>query len=176
MSSFPFKHICVIGTSGSGKTTFARVLAEKIGGDHIELDALYHGPNWSEPTEEEFTARIRNAMKSERWIIDGNYISRASQLQYADLIVWLDYSFVRVLSRIARRTLKRLITNEELWNGNKESWRLALTKNGMIYWVLHTYSRRRREFPVMLSSKYSHIAQQRFQRPRDADEWLRSIS
>jgi adenylate kinase family enzyme len=46
LSNFPYKRIVVIGTTSSGKSTLAKQLAEKIGGDYIELDALYWEPNW----------------------------------------------------------------------------------------------------------------------------------
>ncbi len=42
------------GTSGSGKSTFARELASRLELRYVELDALHHGPNWSEPTDESF--------------------------------------------------------------------------------------------------------------------------
>jgi adenylate kinase family enzyme len=44
----------VIGTSCSGKTTFARDLARTLGLPHIELDALHWQPNWVSRSAEEF--------------------------------------------------------------------------------------------------------------------------
>ena len=52
------RRVNVKGTSGSGKTTFARELAEQLGVPFVELDALHHGPNWAEPTNEEFRGRV----------------------------------------------------------------------------------------------------------------------
>jgi len=51
------KRINVKGTSGSGKSTFAAELARRLDLPYVELDALHHGPNWSEPTDEGFRAR-----------------------------------------------------------------------------------------------------------------------
>ncbi|MDQ2910269.1 MAG: (d)CMP kinase [Actinomycetota bacterium] len=48
------RRINVKGTSGSGKSTFARELASRLELRYVELDALHHGPNWSEPTDESF--------------------------------------------------------------------------------------------------------------------------
>ena len=56
------RRVNVKGTSGSGKSTFGRELAERLGVTYVELDALHHGPNWAEPTAEEFQARVREAM------------------------------------------------------------------------------------------------------------------
>ena len=53
------RKINVKGTSGAGKSTFGAELARRLGLAYVELDALHHGPNWSEPTAEEFRARVR---------------------------------------------------------------------------------------------------------------------
>ena len=45
--------INVIGTSGSGKSSFSKRLAEKLDVPYIELDALHWKPNWTESTDEE---------------------------------------------------------------------------------------------------------------------------
>ena len=53
------KRVNVKGISGSGKSTFALELARRLGLPFVELDALHHGPNWSEPTDEVFRARVK---------------------------------------------------------------------------------------------------------------------
>src|SRR2546425_568451 len=69
------RRVNVKGTSGSGKSTFAAELARRLDVPYVELDALHHGPNWSEPTDEEFQERVREAMAGapDGWVIDGNY-------------------------------------------------------------------------------------------------------
>lgn len=49
--------IIVIGTSGAGKTTLAGRISARLGIDHIEIDALYHGPGWT--PRPEFLADVR---------------------------------------------------------------------------------------------------------------------
>ena len=139
METLP-NRICVIGTSGSGKSILARTLAEKIAGDYIELDAHYHGPNWRTIPNDIFIPSVRARMAvAERWVVDGGYNNRAHQFEDADLIIWLDYPFRIALSRVLRRTIKRLLTREELWNGNRESWRMAFSRGRIILWVFQTY-------------------------------------
>jgi adenylate kinase family enzyme len=78
------QRINVKGTSGSGKTTFAQELARRLELPYVELDALHHGPNWSEPTGEEFRARVREAMTPAGWVIDGNYEAKLGETVLAE--------------------------------------------------------------------------------------------
>ena len=53
------RRINVAGDSGSGKTTVSRAIAARLGLKHVELDALFHGPNWSSAPKEELQAAIK---------------------------------------------------------------------------------------------------------------------
>ena len=64
-SPFPNKRIVVVGTTSSGKSTLASQLAQKIGGDFIELDALHWEPNWVEAPEEVFRKLVTTATSSQ---------------------------------------------------------------------------------------------------------------
>jgi adenylate kinase family enzyme len=146
------RRVNVKGTSGSGKTTFARELAERLGVPYVELDALHHGPNWSEPTSEEFRARVREAMNAapDGWVIDGNYEAKLGDtlLGAADTIVWLDLPLGLKLRRVARRTRTRIRDDVELWNGNKETLRNALWgRESLFAWMIRGHFRHRRDWP-----------------------------
>lgn len=67
------KRIIVIGCPGSGKTTFAKRLAELAKLPIYHLDAIWHKPDKTHIPREEFDGRIREIFKEESWIIDGNY-------------------------------------------------------------------------------------------------------
>ncbi len=171
MDSIP-NRICVIGSSAAGKSTFSRALASKLIAEYIELDSHLHGPNWQPIPEELFIRSVRARMASnERWVIDGNYGNRARQFEDADLIIWLDYPFHTVISRVLRRTLRRLLTRESLWNGNQESWRMLFSRESIVLWVLQTYWKRRKELPVLLSM-YPESKYLRFSHPQQATKWL----
>jgi adenylate kinase family enzyme len=67
------KKIIVIGCSGSGKTTFAEKLRDKIGIELFYLDAIWHRPDRTHVTREEYDARLSEILALDSWIIDGNY-------------------------------------------------------------------------------------------------------
>jgi adenylate kinase family enzyme len=147
------RKIVVKGTSGAGKSTFAVELARRLHLVYVEHDALHHGPNWSEPTPEEFRARVRGAMAvaPRGWVIDGNYDSKLGEtvVDAADTIVWLDLPLAITLRRLWRRTLHRIRHDVELWGGNQETWRdQFLSRQSIFIWTIHTHIQHRRHWPV----------------------------
>ena len=138
MNNFPFKRIAVVGTTGSGKSTLAQKLAEKFGGDFIELDALHWDPNWKPADAFDFFERVENAIQSESWVVSGNYrLVRDLIWEKAEAVIWLDYAFPLVFRRLLTRTIRRAVKREELWNGNREPfwWHLKLwSQDSLFYW------------------------------------------
>jgi adenylate kinase family enzyme len=119
----PVQRVSVVGNSGSGKTTFAAELARRIGAPHLELDSVFHQADWEPLPAEKFRARVAAFTAGDRWVVDGNY-SRVLDLVWprADTVVWLDPPRHRVMRRIVWRTLRRVFSRAELWNGNREPW------------------------------------------------------
>jgi adenylate kinase family enzyme len=147
------RKITVKGTSGAGKSTFSADLAHRLGLTYVELDAIYHGPNWTEPAPEVFRAHVHAAMDatSEGWVIDGNYDSRLGDtvVGAADTIVWLDLPFWLKMRRLWRRTMHRMRDDIELWNGNRETWRGAwLGQDSLFVYAIRAHIRHRREWPA----------------------------
>ena len=178
MDALQGKRIVVVGTSGSGKTTLARALAVKLGVPHVETDALNWGPNWTAATAEQLNERVRQALAGESWVIDGNYSRvRAYVWSRAEVIVWLDYPLPVIMSRLLRRTGRRVVRREELWAGNRESIQKTLfSKDSILWWALTTYKRRRREYPELLSRpENAHLQVFHFKSPRAADRWLANL-
>ena len=168
------RRIVAVGSSGAGKSTMAAALSHRLGLPHIELDALRHGPNWAEVSDDQFRERLAVRVDEEAWVVDGNYgFSRDLSWSRAELVVWLDYSLPLVMARLLRRTFRRIVTREELWNGNRESLLLALSPDSVVVWALKTFHRRRRQL-LELSQRpeYAHLQVLRFRSPADAEEWL----
>lgn len=142
------QRVLVIGSSGAGKTRFARQLAAALALPCVELDALFWGPQWRPRPRDEFRADVAQAAGGKAWVIDGNYGSaRALLWPRADTVVWLDYGLATVFWRVLRRTLRRAVTREPLWQDNRESLQRALlSRDSILWWTLSTYRRRRSEF------------------------------
>src|SRR5262245_7432020 len=120
-SALRYRRINVVGTTGAGKTTTARQIACRLGLPHVELDALHWDANWTEAPLAIFRERVAQALAGDAWVVDGNY-TKARDLVWSrvELVVWLDYSWPRILWQLLWRTLRRTLLREELWSGNRE--------------------------------------------------------
>lgn len=174
----PGHRIVVVGTSGSGKTMLAAQLAALLGCPHVELDALHWQPNWTETPMAEFNAKIAAALTGDCWVVDGNYgKGREMVWSRADTLVWLDYPLWLVLWRLLRRTVWRVMTRKELWNGNRENWRGVFSRDSIFLWAIQTHPRRRREYTDLpYRPEYAHLTKVRLHSPRQTNRWLRSIA
>jgi adenylate kinase family enzyme len=176
---FPHLHrIIVIGTSCSGKTSYAKRLADILGSPHVELDALHWNPNWIEKPADEFRALVSSAVAADRWIVDGNYGTvRDLVWPRATSVIWLNYAFPIVMGRAIRRTLRRALSGEELYSGNKESIRMAFfSRDSILVWVATTYrSRRRRYQTLQKSDAYPHLQWFEFKTLLQSDQFLKSL-
>ena len=174
-ASIKAMRVTVMGTSGSGKSTFARRLAKQIGAPHIELDAINWQAGWRDLNThdpEEFVRRVTDAVGADAWVSDGNY-SRVQGvvLARATHVVWLDYPRALVMARVFRRSLLRALTRQELWpgTGNREEFGRWLDKEHPLRWAWDTYHDRRGRFAALFADPaLERLQRYRLRRPRDA--------
>ena len=169
--------INVVGTSCSGKTTLARSLAGRLGAHHVELDALFWGPDWTPVPAAAFRERLEAALAGDRWIADGGYAGvRDITWRRVDTVVWLDYPLPLVVGRWLSRTVRRIRSREEFWagTGNRESIANALRRDGLLWWILRTHRRRRRTMAAQLNRR-PDIRVIRLRSPAEASRWLASV-
>ena len=169
------RRIAVLASaSGNGKTTLGRALAEKLGVPFYELDALHHGPNWTEASPDELRAKVEPIVESDGWVIDGAYRGKLGDLvlERAELVVWLDLPMRVWLPRLVRRTVLRIVRREELWSGNRERLRTALhPHDSVVFYALRGYRRRRRRY----ASELARFPLVRLRSPEEVDRFLNGL-
>ncbi|MCA9056224.1 MAG: hypothetical protein KDA75_20485 [Planctomycetaceae bacterium] len=171
------ERVNVIGTSGSGKSTFGRQLADCLRLPFVELDSVFWKPNWTEPSDDEFFPLVETITSGARWVLDGNY-TRTMPIKWrrVQLVVWLDMPFLKTLYRVTSRCVRRSLTHMEIWpgTGNRETLRKAfLSRDSVIWWSVTTYRQNRRRYrEVMTSAEYPHIWFVRLRSAREVDAFL----
>ncbi|WP_104163951.1 AAA family ATPase [Cryobacterium sp. N22] len=167
------RRVLVAGVSGTGKTTLAARIAVLTGGPHTEIDGLFHGPNWV--PRPEFADDVRAFIAAESWTTEWQYSAAREVLaERADLLVWLDLPFLRVtLPRVIRRTVRRRVRREELWNGNVEPpFRTLLTnREHIVRWAISTRRNYEERVPLV-ELQHPHLVVVRLRSQREVEQWL----
>ena len=177
LSRFP-RRIIVAGSSSTGKSTLGKRLAALTGFPCVELDALYWEANWTPAETDVFRARVAAALSGGEWIVDGNYAQvRDLTWAQAEHMIWLDYSLVRTLWQLTRRTYVRIRRGEVLWNGNRERLsNFLLSRDSLYWWVLKTHHSKRRRYPVYLQQReMQHLSVVRVRSPRQLETHVRHL-
>lgn len=175
------RRVNVVGTSGSGKSTFSAELAKVLGCQHIEMDTLFWLPNWQESSDEVFFSNVERALDCPSWVLDGNYNrTRDTKWRDVDTVIWIDYSFARTLLQAVKRAIHRVWTGQELWpnTGNRETFQKSFcSKDSIIAWTIRTYhSNRVRYLDDMRNPDYQHIHFIRLGSPKECQAFLSQIA
>ncbi len=173
--------ILILGRTGSGKTTLARELAAALGVPHVELDALYFGPNFTTVPLTVLRERTSAAIAGERWVTDGNKKAvRDLVWPRADTIIWLDYPLSVSLWRLGKRALWR--TSELKAQAAEAGEKTGLLKKLIsgargVFTALRSHMGQRREYPILFSRpENQHLAVMRLRSPRATRDWLARLT
>jgi adenylate kinase family enzyme len=174
------RRIRIVGISGAGKTRLAAAAARRLEVAHLELDALFWDTGWRHRDRAGAHALLDEflATHPDGWVADGNWNNaldgRLEPPDEVDLIVWLDHPRWLVMWRVVTRTIRRGITGQELWHGNRErlaSWLSRDPEQNIVLWSWTQY-------PVTRARYASRIGQPGFLRlasRRQVDAWLASL-
>jgi adenylate kinase family enzyme len=167
----------MVGSAGAGKSTTGRELARILGVPFVELDSIYHQPDWVPLPVEEFRRQVAEVAAGDAWVVDGNY-SAARPLVWAraDTVVWLDLPRRTVMRQVIWRTLRRVAFRAELWNGNRERWANLFTwvpEDSVISWAWHRHGvYRERYAAAAIDPAYAHLRFVRLRNRREVRRFL----
>ncbi|MFJ9431289.1 adenylate kinase [Streptomyces sp. NPDC101490] len=171
------ERILVVGVTGAGKSTLARTLGARLGLPHHEMDALYYdGPGWA--VNPRLAEAVSGLAAGPRWIVDslGSPGVRDPLWERADTVVWLDYPRRVVMPRVLRRSLRRSLTREVLFGGNRETWKDWLSREHPARWSWSQHGARHREIGRLVRDpRFAPLDTLRFGRPGDTASWLASL-
>lgn len=148
------RRVLVAGTSGAGKTTVARRVAALLDIPHIEIDALFHGPDWT-PCDT-FELEVHRFSAGSCWVTEWQYSQvRAILAQRADLLVWLDLPRMLVMRQVIRRTVRRRLDRQVLWNGNREPplWTILKDREHIVRWAWSTHHKTATRMAALLEQR-----------------------
>ena len=166
------QRILVAGTSGSGKTTLARRIATTVGVPHTEIDALYHGPNWT--PRDSFMHDVAAFAAQPTWVTEWQYgKARPLLLRRADLLVWLDLPRTVVMRRVVRRTAQRRLNRTVLWNGNLEPPMSTFftDHDHIVRWAWRTHHENVERVAAAVASR-KDLSVVRLRCQREGDQWV----
>lgn len=101
------KRVLILGPSGSGKSTLGERLGRILGIPVVHLDQHYWKPNWVDTPKDEWRVKVSDLIKSDSWVMDGNYTSTLRlRAEAADTIIFIDIprrlSYLRIFTRFLR--------------------------------------------------------------------------
>lgn len=174
------RRILIYGVTGSGKST----LAEKLSAlteipAHLVDEELGWLADWTPRPVAEISAMVSEAVAADSWIFDSAYATfRDLVLPRTELILGLDYSRLRTLYQLVRRTRRRITSEEPICNGNIETWRSTLSKDSILSWHFKSFSRKRSVLRRLAATAAVDPASPRvilFKNPGQCAAWLRSL-
>ncbi|MCQ9164980.1 AAA family ATPase [Arthrobacter sp. STN4] len=169
------RRVLVAGVSGSGKTTLAGRIGALLGVPHTEIDALFHGPGWQPRAD--FMDDVDRLTRAPGWVTEWQYpAARPLLARRADTLVWLDFPVPVAMGRLVRRTVRRRLRREELWNGNLEAplRTLFTDPDHIIRWGWQTRHLYRSLVPA-LDRGDPGLRVVRLASPREVEPWLRNL-
>lgn len=170
------RRILVAGASGAGKTTLCGEIERRLSLPRVEIDSLYHGPDWT--PRPPFVAEVEAFCAGHEWVIEWQYRAvRRLLVERADTLVWLDYPSWLQMKRLIGRTLRRRLARQELWNGNFEPPLRSIfsDEDHIIRWGMRTRSKLRPVVPI-LEREHPGLHVVRLRSPRQTRRWLHALT
>lgn len=170
--------IALVGPVASGKSTLSAAISAHTGLPGIDLDELFWGPRWTPLDTHVFHKGVRDRLAGPVWIADGNYGGEVAEmlLDHAELVLSLDLPLRICLPRLVNRSLRRAATSQELFAGNRETFRHLLAPDSILRWgPLHHHRHRRRWSERLRPDRTAGLTVVRLDRPATITAQLRGL-
>lgn len=164
------KRVLVIGSGGSGKSTFAPRLGERLGLPVIHLDKVFWRSGWVETPKDEWKRKVEELCGGDSWVMDGNYSGTLDvRLEACDTVIFLDLPRVLCTWRVLKRAVMyRSTSRPDMAEGCRERIDLKF-----LYWVWSYPDRRR---PKILARLGELAASKKIYRLRSSVEVERFLA
>lgn len=138
------RRVLVYGVTGSGKSTAALALGERLGLPvHLVDEEIGWLPGWRQRDGDEQRALAARIVAREDWVLDSAYGTfRDVVVPRAQVVLGLDYPRWLSLGRLVRRTARRWATRERVCNGNVETLGKVLSHDSVLVWHVRSYRRK----------------------------------
>ncbi len=166
------KRIAIVGCPGSGKTTFARILSEKVNIPVIHLDYYYHQLKYGFHNDREaWIEKVKQLVKQDSWIMDGNYSSSFDvRFKEADSILFFDYPRRTSMYGVIKR---RIQYHNKLREEMPSDWKEKADMNFIKYvWNFKKVER------IKITNALDKVKNKEvviFKNRKDADDYLKSL-
>ncbi|MET7337877.1 hypothetical protein [Nonomuraea sp. NPDC005650] len=171
------QRILVVGISGAGKSTMARALSSRLAVPYHEMDALYFaGPGWA--VNERFPDQVAEIARTRAWVFDSYGYPEVRDLlwEHADTVVWLDYPRRVIMPRILRRSLRRTLLREPIFNGNRETVAEWFRRDHPAWWAWSQHAARQTDIQQRIHDpRFAPLRAFRFTTVHSSASWLDSI-
>lgn len=166
------KRIIVIGSPGSGKSTFSRKLANKTGISLIHLDKEFWNYGWVETPRTEWVEKQENLITEGEWIIDGNYGGTLDmRIGKADTIICFQLNRVVCIFRYFKRVLTNINKiRPDMPEGCPEHFDIEFMK---YIWNFPKTSGKR-NFEILKRSRDKHIIV--FKKRNEANKYINGLN
>ncbi len=166
------KRIVIFGGSGTGKSTLARNLGEKLGLPVYHLDKFYWKPGWQAVSRPELDAAIHETMAKDEWIMDGCY-SRTlpERLERCDTVIYMDFNRFACIFGILQRYFTNLgKVRPDMSEGCEE----RLNWDFMVYIWTYNDQKRARNYEYLAQAGHAQVVI--LKNRRQVNKFLESIS